>query len=1412
MATTDLAQLGLEVRSDGVVTASRRLDDLENQGKKTEMSMDRLIARTERLSKQMAGLGKSMALRVTTPLLLLSGAAVKFAGDFESSFANIRKTVDATEPQFARMASQIRELSKVVPTSVDELNRLGGVAGQLGVESKNIVAFTRTIAMLGDTTDIAGEQAALSLSRFMNIMGTSQDQIDRIGSTVVGLGNNFAAMESEIVDGATSLAAFGRQLNFSEAQVLAYATAIAASGGETQAASSAFQKTAITMQRAVLETNEDLKVFASISGSTMTEFSRLFREDASTAMVMFLEGLKDISDQGQSTAAALEQLGLTDIRLQREFGKVIGNLDQLKGALEVANTEWENNTALTEEALTRYETFNSRVQILWNNVKDLGITIGNDLIPVVERLSTAIGNLVDKLQKMEPETRKNVLLFGALAAAIGPLLIILAVLTRSVAILTPVLFSMGGLFTAIGGAAAAAAVVFEREFVPGMDEVGKTEQTLNVLTRAWIILRETALGTGEAILGGILAVAGVIRGIVSPIEGAIRSLATALEELMSGNFRAAASALSPTNLMAQIQSSMADAQAMFESGLGFVTESFSQRIETAIDDVMELRNRLLETGETGEQAGEDTASGLDTARKSGEKFLKVLENITTAAATPLFPSSGGSRNTSGLLPKILSDNERIVDSLQRQKEALAGGTEAWEAYERSMAQAQAVSELGEDRTVAQIEAVRKLAGEIFDLQKAMNNMDAQRAFSRFFVELSDNGETAFRNLARSFRLAFIEDATSELFDLVDSFSDEFLDGFGDIAPEISTILQAALAGGAESAERAITSAIGAAIGAAVGGPEGAKIGALIGDLIGSTFGGGTPSSNAGLLLGSQQDFPGVDIDRLFGDFDLFGQEAQLFARREDQDSAISASRQFLQIEESIGNTLSAIDLGLDQFSINLMGLDENASGLGAFLGQAAEDGEAVGQSLAIQLLSVARQAIKQISQQQEGLIPPDVLQDILFPRGAATVVGDVTSAFNDFIATLVKTEDVIEEVIEEENKALGNIADFFAGIDDSFSDLFRSIQNDIARVSSEFGNSIQQTIDQQIRRLDDLRRQAISDHAEELRREEELHNTRLRLSDSLKQFATSLRIGDLSPLSNRERLQTAEKDFRATLNATLAGDVDAAGRLQGSAQSFAEVLRFMFASGPGFVQGMEEILTGLDSASGLLATSEFNPQAANDRLLTELQLINQQLSDLPSNMAIQLAPVMFSFIAQMMAAGESSELISNRIRGLGPVAESAAEQAMPGFVSENATALDTIRDAIDRIKADSSNELEALTRIRDAAVARGITSDLLAADLGLTEAQLQKNLAVLGMDSFATGGPIMDTGPAFVHRGEHVINADRDNLVVNVQSNTEGIAELRNILTSIRDNSKQYQEEDLKETKNIQRTLSDQAEALRKIS
>lgn len=433
--------------------------DLTNLNKGLKDARKKVDDASGEIARALDGVGRTIT-RIGAITTAGFGATVFAASKFESSFAGVRKTVEATEEEFDRLATNFRNLSKEIPLSVNELNNIAEVVGQLGITGvENITKFTETIGLLGKTTNISGEQAALQLSRFINIIGEGPENVDRLGASIVALGNNFAARENEILDLSLSLASFGQQIGLSSSQVLAFSTIIKASGGEAQAASTAFQKVALTLKDAVITGGDKLEDFARILGKTTDEVVQVFREDASEAIVLFIEGLKRINDEGGSVNQALKSIGLANVRLVREFGKVIGSTEDLRDALKLSADEFEKNTALTIEAEKRFKTFESQLKLFFNRVGDVAIIIGSVLLPALNKLLLSVGSAVTAFGDFVNENRTlaRVLIiagasFGIFALVLGPILVLMGQLVTSVAALTflmPTLASSTAVLTGV---------------------------------------------------------------------------------------------------------------------------------------------------------------------------------------------------------------------------------------------------------------------------------------------------------------------------------------------------------------------------------------------------------------------------------------------------------------------------------------------------------------------------------------------------------------------------------------------------------------------------------------------------------------------------------------------------------------------------------------------------------------------------------------------------------------------------------------------------------------------------------------------------------------------------------------------------------------------------------------------------
>lgn len=321
------------------------------------------------------------------------GLATKAAMDWESAWAGVQKTVDGTAPQMAALESGLRGLARELPASHEEIAAVAEAAGQLGIATPNILGFTRTMIDMGESTNLSAEEAATALARFMNITQTGQGDVGRLGAAVVGLGNNFATTESEIVDMSMRLAGAGTQAGLTEGEILGMATAMSSVGIEAEAGGTAMSTTMKRIGKAVDEGGDSLDLFAQVSGMSAEEFSAAWRSDPASAIDAFVTGLSTVESQGMTTNGVLAELGITGIRESDALLRLSASTGTLADAMAQGNAEFESGTALIEEASKRYETAESRVAMARNAIVDAGISIGSVFLPVVAQVADGVADM-----------------------------------------------------------------------------------------------------------------------------------------------------------------------------------------------------------------------------------------------------------------------------------------------------------------------------------------------------------------------------------------------------------------------------------------------------------------------------------------------------------------------------------------------------------------------------------------------------------------------------------------------------------------------------------------------------------------------------------------------------------------------------------------------------------------------------------------------------------------------------------------------------------------------------------------------------------------------------------------------------------------------------------------------------------
>lgn len=675
-------------------------------------------------------------------------ATAKASIEYESAFAGVKKTVDGTAEELEALSGGLRNMSLEIPIAATELAGIAESAGQLGIETGNILGFTEVMAQLGVTTNLSANEAATALAKFANITKMSESEYSNLGSSIVALGNNFATTEADIVAMATRLASTGEVVGLTEPQILAVATALSSVGIEAEAGGSAFSKLLRYVETSVQLYNnaaeaisktgysvrelelmfannsknfksladsvgltstelknyvgvvKDVDQYATVAGTSVEQFMSAWNKDSVSTLSQFIDGLGRMERQGESVTVVLDKMGLTEVRLNNAIQALAASDGILTETLKLSSSAWEENTALAEEAAVRFETTESKLQLLSNAFENLKITVGDEL---VGQFGGAIDGLTELTMSAEDFIQKNpevVSGLTAVAAGLGslavagtvtplistlfttiannPIAIAIASVTTLAASFGTLALEASGTISAFKNQASAAGELIEKgnglktTFAETYKEIRTESESL-----------ETAIGKIET-LGGKTDLTKqetvLLQGAMNKLNGAIPGLALSYDDL--GDSLDAT--IIKLKLLTEISGKTAESTAI-ESQIQ-AQQAYREELNTSIsattEELEKARKYLADISEGGIKTFKDGSFDLigtiqDNVNLAANTMLGYVGDADTAVKD-LEKKLDGLRNELGSTDLNIDDlsknkaeiDEYIADASAKAEEAL----------------------------------------------------------------------------------------------------------------------------------------------------------------------------------------------------------------------------------------------------------------------------------------------------------------------------------------------------------------------------------------------------------------------------------------------------------------------------------------------------------------------------------------------------------------------------------------------------------------------------------------------------------------------------------------------------------------------------------------------------------------------
>jgi len=402
---------------------------LKGDAKHLNSSLSRASAKLKNFGDKTTAIGRNLSTKLTLPLALAGGAAVKMSLDFEKSMTKITTLVGVAAEEVDKMSEGVKALASE--------------AGISAGEAADALFFITSAGLRGAEAMAVLEQSlkasAVGLGETKTIADLSTSAINAFGSANITAAQATDVLVASVREGKLE----ADELAGAMGRVLPIASNMGISFNEVGAAFAAMSRTGTNANEAatqlrgilssILKPTSQAKEMLGDLGLSAEGLRNSLREDG---LLSTLEILKE-RFEGNDEAA---QLVFGNVRA------LTGIMDLLGASVDTTRQIFENMTDVTGTTAKSFEDLQQSgafklekaMAALKNTFTDLGGVIAETIVPVVIQIATKLTSLLKKFSGLDDTTKKVLVVFTALAAALPPLLIVIGSMSSGLGVLVSV--------------------------------------------------------------------------------------------------------------------------------------------------------------------------------------------------------------------------------------------------------------------------------------------------------------------------------------------------------------------------------------------------------------------------------------------------------------------------------------------------------------------------------------------------------------------------------------------------------------------------------------------------------------------------------------------------------------------------------------------------------------------------------------------------------------------------------------------------------------------------------------------------------------------------------------------------------------------------------------------------------------
>ena len=572
--------------------------------------------------KKLEDVGKNLSLKLSLPIVALSGVVLKMAGDFESAMNSVAAKSGATGREFQKLEDLAKNLGATTRFSATQAAQGMAFLAQAGFDTNQILAALPSTLNLAAAGNLELARAADIASNVLKGFRLPAEEAGRAADVLALAAAKTNTDVEELGSAMSRIAPVASDLGVSMEETAAAIGALSDAGIKGFRAGTALRA---IMAKLAGPTGQAAKAMEKLGINTRDLQGNFVGLPA--LMDQFAEAELNAADKGQFFADKVKIFGT-------EMVSSAGILINKGGpALQKLTDEFIKAGGASQRMAEIMERgFVGALRVLRSALESLAISIGNSgLLEFAEKLARGLAGFVRELAALSPAALRFGTLMAGMAAAIGP--VILAI----------------GLF----GPALAAGTAALLGFVGG--PIGAAVLALGTLGAAFLLTRDDSVealrgmgdfssGVAELFRRGFGAAETVLSDFGAGVDALVNRVGASLRSV-AGDIKIIEDALLTLEafirLVQLVPKAAAGAFQTFGRNAALVQLALETMKQAAFDAVMQSKGLRASLDDLGLAAG---VAG-DRVGNAGVEFKSFSEKV--ADSVKGLPRRGGKRKGIG---------------------------------------------------------------------------------------------------------------------------------------------------------------------------------------------------------------------------------------------------------------------------------------------------------------------------------------------------------------------------------------------------------------------------------------------------------------------------------------------------------------------------------------------------------------------------------------------------------------------------------------------------------------------------------------------------------------------------------------------------------------------------------------------